>query len=464
MIARSLLNILVTTTIITLILLTGCERKLNINEPAQYPQDSQVYIDAFGPRIDYQAFSNTKLNALNIDYTDKYEGLSSLKVTVPSVGDPAGWFSGGAFVDKVGRNLSGYNALTFWAKASQVEDLGLAGFGNDNTGRSKYETSISNFQVTTTWQKYVIPIPLADKLNQERGMFEFAAGADANGSGYYIWFDNIQYENLGTIAHPRPQIPTETVNLLAGDSLIISGASVTFNVYGKDQTVNTAPAYFTFNSSNDTVATVDDLGVIRAVGAGTSVINAKLGSVDAEGTITVISGAAPLSAPPAPSFPSSDVISLLTSVYNNVPVDTWSATWDQADIADKVVDGDNVKFYTNLVYAGIDFSSHTIDASAMNYFHMDIWTPNSTALPAAFKIKLVDFGANGVYGGGDDVEYELTFDANSNPPLVSQNWVSFDIPFSDFINLTTRAHLAQLIISGVGTLNTVWVDNVFFHK
>ncbi len=98
----------------------------------------------------------------------------------------------------------------------------------------------------------------------------------------------------------------------------------------------------------------------------------------------------------------------------------------------------------------------------MTRFHMDIWTPDPTAAPAAFRIKLVDFGADGVFGGGNDVEHELTFTRTSTPPLTTGNWVSFDIPLADLTGLTTKGHLAQMIISG--DLKTVYVDNVLLHK
>lgn len=168
----------------------------------------------------------------------------------------------------------------------------------------------------------------------------------------------------------------------------------------------------------------------------------------------------PAEAAPAPTANASNVISLFSNAYTNVVVDTWSAVWDQADVAEVQVAGDDVKLYTNLTYAGIEFTSQTVDASLMTHFHIDIWTPDSTADPAVFKVKLVDFGADGAYAGGDDVEHELVFDANSG--LATETWVSFDIPFTDFINLTTRGHLAQLIISG--DPNTVYVDNVYFYN
>jgi hypothetical protein len=169
---------------------------------------------------------------------------------------------------------------------------------------------------------------------------------------------------------------------------------------------------------------------------------------------------APEVAAPTPTYNAANVISLFSNAYTNEPVDTWSAEWDDADVSDVQINGNDTKLYTNLVFAGIEFTSNTIDANDMTHFHMHIWTPDATAMPAVFKIKLVDFGADGVWGG-DDVEHELTFDANTTPGLVSNSWISMNIPLASFTNLTTRGHLAQLIISG--TLSTVYIDNIIFH-
>ena len=169
----------------------------------------------------------------------------------------------------------------------------------------------------------------------------------------------------------------------------------------------------------------------------------------------------PTEAAPAPTQPAANVVSLFSNAYTNVPVDTWSAEWDNADVADLQVAGDDTKLYTNLVFAGIEFTSQPVDASAMSHFHLDIWTPNSTAAPAIFKIKLVDFGADGAFGGGDDVEHELTLDATTTPAIASESWVGLDIPLADFTGLTTTGHLAQLIISG--DLSTLYVDNIYFY-
>ena len=47
-------------------------------------------------------------------------------------------------------------------------------------------------------------------------------------------------------------------------------------------------------------------------------------------------------------------------------------------------------------------------------------------------------------------------------PIEVRKNLTLDIPLTDFVNMTTRGHVAQLIISG--DPNTVYVDNILFHK
>jgi hypothetical protein len=74
-----------------------------------------------------------------------------------------------------------------------------------------------------------------------------------------------------------------------------------------------------------------------------------------------------------------------------------------------------------------------------------------------FKVKLVDFGNDGQYAGGDDSEGELSFQP------VSQVWNTIEIPLTQFNGLNNLAHFSQLILSGepVGT-GVVFIDNVLF--
>ncbi|MBD3167649.1 hypothetical protein GF324_13700, partial [bacterium] len=92
-------------------------------------------------------------------------------------------------------------------------------------------------------------------------------------------------------------------------------------------------------------------------------------------------------AAPDPTQPSDEVTSLFSNVYEDVTVDTWSAEWDQADVEDVQIQGNDTKLYTNLVFAGIEFTSEPLDVTMREYFHLDIWTPDPTELPAQFRVK-----------------------------------------------------------------------------
>lgn len=113
--------------------------------------------------------------------------------------------------------------------------------------------------------------------------------------------------------------------------------------------------------------------------------------------------------------------------------------------------------YRKLNFVGIEFTSQPIDASAMTYFHLDIWTPDETN-NKAFNVMLVDFGADGVYGGSDDSSAELSF---TSPVLSTEKWISLNVPLSGFTGLKSYSNLAQLVLSG--DLPNVFVDNVYFY-
>jgi hypothetical protein len=462
--ARGIIHLLIVISIIVIVGLDGCSHGDKFLEPAEFPAFAEVFTDGFGNSVTYQAFAGSKLDAVDIDQANTYTGSQALQVIIPNVGDPSGSYAGGAFTVDIARDLSQYNALTFYARASKNATLNVAGIGNDNTGTSRFTAEVNNLTLTTEWQKYVIPIPLSDKLTSEKGLFYFAEGPE-DGQGYQLWFDEIIFERLGTIANPQPTIPTTTINAEETDTITITGSTVVFDVDGNFQTVSAMQGYFTFFSSDESVVNVAGNGVITAVGAGTAYLTANLGTVQASGTVTVEVSeptATPTTPAPTPTVPEADVISLFSNAYTNVAVDTWSAEWDLADLYDIAIAGDDVKKYENMEYAGIEFANPTIDVSGMTRFHMDLWTPNSTASPAKFGIKLVDFGANGVFGGGDDFEDELVFDKNTAPALVTGTWISIDLPLSAFSDLLTKRHLAQMIISG--DLSTIYIDNVYFYN
>ncbi|KAA3634299.1 MAG: T9SS C-terminal target domain-containing protein [Bacteroidetes bacterium] len=162
-------------------------------------------------------------------------------------------------------------------------------------------------------------------------------------------------------------------------------------------------------------------------------------------------------AAPSPD-PCKNVISLFSNVYDDVPVDTWLTGWSPTGpLTDLQIQGNDTKKYENVSFLGIEtVGPNLIDATAMTHFNIDIWTPNMSP----FRVKLVDFGPDGVYSPwADDSEFELTFYPTA------EEWNTYKIPLSDFVGLNSVEHIAQYILSGEpwGS-GIVYVDNVYFSN
>jgi hypothetical protein len=218
MIARNKTFFILVVMALALVALGSCERDLAGLEEAGNPSNGDVYLDAFSGGMDFAAFANTKLDAIYNDPVEKYEGTQSLRVTVPNPGNPTEQFAGGALYSSFPRDLSGYDALTFWAKSSMPAQMGLVGLGDDNTGTSRFVATRSNLAVNTIWQKYIVPIPDPSRLTAETGLFVFSIGA-FEGNGFYVWFDEIQFETLGTIAQqPTVNFSENPLELEVGEN------------------------------------------------------------------------------------------------------------------------------------------------------------------------------------------------------------------------------------------------------
>lgn len=443
----------------------SCENDTNDLQEATYPSNAEVFIDGFSPNLNYASFGGAVPDAFQVDSDVTYNNSSkSMRFDVPNPNNPAGSYAGGSFFTSVGRDLSGYDALTFYAKATQSASIDVIGFGND-FGENKFQASISGLQLSTSWKKYIIPIPDASKLKIEKGMLFISEGPE-NGIGYSFWLDNVKFEKLGTVANGQASIlagQDQIKTSFVGVNENIGGLIATFNLpNGINQAVNVTPAYFNFISSNPAVATVDAVGSVAIVGSGTTKITATLAGQEVKGSLTINSAGSFLHAP-TPTKNAADVISVYTEAYPNVPVNYYNGYYEPyqtTQSADFTVEGDNVLNYTNFNFVGIEFSNPTIDASLMSHLHLDIFIPNAIPAGTNFKVQVVDFGANATFGGGDDKSATVTFTA---PTLVSQNWISLNIPFSSLGTLTSRAHLAQIILEGTNISN-FYADNIYFYN
>jgi hypothetical protein len=254
-----------------------------------------------------------------------------------------------------------------------------------------------------------------------------------------------------------------TRTTFVGVTSVVNGVVANFNMpNGINQSVTIAPAYLNFVSSNPSVATVNDAGVVTPIAAGTATITATFNGQPTTGSLIINCTGTYVNAP-TPTLNPSNVISIFSDAYTNVPVEYYNGYWQpwQTTVSnDFSVLGDNVLNYTNFNFVGIEFDGPTVNATSMTHFHMDAFIPGPIAPGRQLRVIVVDFGADGVFGGGNDTRHSTTFTA---PTLVSQNWISIEIPFSAMPGLLNRNNLAQIILEG-GDNSILYVDNVYFHN
>ena len=459
----------------------SCEREISDrSEFATLSKTGEIFTDSpIGLGSDfYFPYSGSKENAWSVDESEGYESYASMRFDVPNANDPEGNYAGGILrVDGSGRDLTEFDALTFWAKASQGVVVGEIGFGQD-FGLNKYQVSEINISLGTNWQKYVIPIPDPSKLFDERGMFWYSAGTqNTGGNGYTFWIDELKFEKLGTIGQPRPAIVNgEDVvkDVFAGIDLELTDLTQTFNLgSGLNKTVSIAPSYFDFSSSAPHIAFVNEFGVIN-VSNGTAVITATLGGVEAEGSVT-INAAGEFELAPAPTRDPSDVISVFSDTYTNIPVDFFNGYWQpyQTTLGGEIIiNGQNVLKYTDFNFVGTQLSS-PLDISEMTHFSVDILMP--VVLPTDIDMLVVLKTESTLQQqriGGQTYQWsDQTGDINNTEANGTFEdggvWKTFKIP----IRPTSETGLDKtavniIIIERIKSSNVtdLHVDNMYFFK
>jgi len=455
--------------VLVFMIMIGCERELSdVAEFATYSKTGEIFTDTpIGLGSDfYFPFLGSKATALSIDNREGFESSASIRIDVPNANDPEGSYAGAIIrIDGSGRNLTDFDALTFWAKASQGVTIGEIGFGQD-FGENKFQVTRSNLSVGTNWTKYIVPIPDPSKLTNERGMFWYSAGTqDTGGLGYTFWLDDVQFEKLGTIAQPQPAI-LNGINVVQ-DAFIdipieLSGLSQTFNTAsGQNITVYTTPSYFNFESTDIDVARVNELGVVSVLDEGEATISATLGNVAATGSLALNVRGTFDFAPTPPVRNSEDVISVFSDAYTNVAVDYYNGFFApfQTTLGGTPpldVNGDAVINYTelNFVAIGTFLDVASVNTTNMTHLHIDIKVNEAIQDGDFITIQL----ANSI--GNNETAGEVRFEANA---FTTDEWVSLDIPLNDF-GLTDRSQIGLIFFISDATISDIFVDNIYYYK
>lgn len=378
-------------------------------------------------------------------------------------------------------NIAGVNTNPNWGQNTAVTEMSIAGdnvlkysnFNYQGTDWAATPQNVSNMEylhvdvwtnnqtpnvfvissgaevphaissVSGSWQSLNIPVAGITGNLTTTIQFKFDGG-----NGGTIYLDNLYFWKTAAAAG-TPIIGNLTVPAKnTGDA--------PFDL--TDPTSN-SPGAFSYTSSNLSVATISG-HTVTVVGGGTSIITANqaasapylAGSVTANLVVTAL----PLvAAPTPPARNPQDVISLFSNAYSNIAVDTWSASWDDSDVSDFQIAGNDTKKILFGNFLGVDFSGagHHIDATSMVNFHMDLWTANPDLTGKVMNPKFSQWGA----GPGEVSALLLTY-----LPMASGTWISIDAPLSTFAGSQTRNDIAQFILTS--NLGVVFVDNIYLYK
>lgn len=153
-----------------------------------------------------------------------------------------------------------------------------------------------------------------------------------------------------------------------------------------------------------------------------------------------------VSSPTPPGRDAADVISVFSDVYSTIPGTNFHPWWNQSTWFNSVqVGGNEVLKYENFNYQGIEIGSK-VDASAMTYLHIDLWTPNETTL----SISPIS-----------ETTGEKAFFLS---PINENEWNSYDIPLSGFtIQGLSMSDILHLKFVGSGK-SIIYLDNIYFYK
>ena len=160
------------------------------------------------------------------------------------------------------------------------------------------------------------------------------------------------------------------------------------------------------------------------------------------------SAATPIAEPtvhaPTPTLPQSEVISIFSNAYTPLPGVNLNPNWGQATVVSFLtIQGDTTMKYGGLNYQGTELNQNlNLVTAGMQYVHIDFWTANSTEL----NFFLISPGPN-------QQSVALV------PPGATEQWISVDIPLSQFQPTVNLTEVFQLMFTGNGT---IYLDNIYF--
>ena len=215
---------------------------------------------------------------------------------------------------------------------------------------------------------------------------------------------------------------------------------------------------FTFNQSLDNKVPANGDYSDFALHINWSVANNTYGAPDGRifyiKNLKGLSAVAPVvpaptvAAPTPPVRVATDVISIFSNAYSNVPLAELPTGWSQTTFTALQIQGNDTWKSVGEFLGMVTNYDSGINLSSMEKMHIDYWTPDANPI----GVKIVNTLTNPV---SDAFAFLGT-------ATVTGSWQSVDIDMSAF-TLTDKTKITQLLIDPTGPA-TVYIDNFYFWK
>ena len=164
-------------------------------------------------------------------------------------------------------------------------------------------------------------------------------------------------------------------------------------------------------------------------------------------SVTAPVGSAPtVAAPTPPVRVATDVISIFSNAYSNVPLAELPTGWSQTTFTALQIQGNDTWKSVGEFLGMVTNPANGVDLSTMEKMHIDYWTPDNNPI----SVKIVN-----TINGGEAI--------TSLGTTVTGSWKSIDIDMSAFASTLNKTKITQLLIDPTGPA-TVYIDNFYFWK
>jgi len=304
------------------------------------------------------------------------------------------------------------------------------------------------FQLTplnlNAWNSY--DIPLTAFTSQSLGISDLIQFKFVGSGGKTVYLDNLYFYN----SDPTPDAAAPTAFTATAGTLASDAVTLLLNGTDNSGAVNYEITYGTTTLKTSGVSGVQKSFVVTSL-TGSTAYNFSVVCKDATGNVAANSPIVvaattltPLPGAPVPTVDAAKVISVFSDTYTPIISGvSYFPNWGQSTVGSLVLmSGNNALKYINMNYQGIDLNA-TIDMSAMNKLHVDVYSPDGTVLsiqpictPTATKVML--------------------------PTITLNTWNSFDILLSSFTNIN-KATIHQVMFND-GAGKTFYIDNLYFFN